>query len=382
MNTLVYQQGQGTPCAAFLKDGVLHEFRRGDMGTAEGLYYGKVNRVMKELNAAFVRLNDKSEGFLPFEKGEPLPRPGDCLYVQIRKPAIGGKAPFLTRDICLTGRYLVYLPFGRGSAVSQRIQDKAERERALALVRKLPKAEGAFIARSLLLTAKEEALLDEAAALVKRWQSAKENPVTAPRMVLSPPHMLDKMLRDMRETADEVVTDAPALVAERGIPVKESPYPFALFQVEEKLRASLRRKIFLKSGAQIVVDPCEAMTVIDVNSAVSSFKRDKDSAALHINLEAAAEIARVLRLRGTGGIIVVDFIDMAADEDRLRVKMAMEEALFMDRVKTTVHGFTALGLLEMTRMRSDEKNEAERGVCPHCQGSGIIGLIKEETTHA
>lgn len=383
MNTLVCQQKEGKPCVALLVDGALTEFRFGQSSAAESLYLGKVNRVMKDLHAAFVRLTGKQEGFLPFEKDETLPRPGDIMYVQIKKPSIGGKAPYLTRDVALTGRYLVYLPFGKRDAVSQRIQDKQDRAEALSGVQALIRTEGSFIARSLFLTGKREDIAREAAELIGKWHGILRRSVAAPASVMGPPNMLVKLLRDIREQVDEIVTDAPDSVEGLSIPVRESPHPLTLYKVQEKFRAALRRRVDLPSGAQIVIDPCEAMTVIDVNSASSRFKKDKDLMALNVNLEAAEEIARILRLRGTGGIIVVDFIDMASDSDRAKVRQAMEKSLMMDRVKTTVHGFTALGLMEITRMRSDEKNGAERGVCPHCQGSGIrFSQGEEETAHA
>lgn len=382
MNTLVYQQKQGVPCAALFKDGALYEYRRGNNSPVESLYLGKVNRVMKDLHAAFVRLTGKQEGFLPFKTDETLPRPGDTLYVQIKKPAIGGKAPFLTRDIALTGRYLLYLPYAKRDALSRRIEDQDERAQALSKLQALPRDEGAFIARSAFLSGDEKTVYEEAAALTGRWASVKAQSVSPPALLMEAPSALAKLLRDIRETVDEVVTDDPNSVADLALPVRESTYPMALFKVEEKLREALRRRITLRSGAQIVIDPCEAMTVIDVNSAASSFKRDKDTMALNINLEAAKEIARILRLRGTGGMIAVDFIDMASDAGRAAVRSAMEAEMKTDRVKTTVHEFTALGLLEMTRMRSDEKQEAERCICPYCQGSGIRTGKGEETIDA
>ncbi len=382
MNTLIYRQKEGTPCAALMIDGALYEYRSGENSAVESLYLGKVNRVMKDLNAVFVRLTGRQEGFLPFEKGEPLPRPGDTMYVEIKKPSIGGKAPYLTRDIALTGRYLVYLPFAKRDAVSQRIQDTGERAQVKAKVQALPRPEGGFIARSSFLPGQGAEIIKEAAELTEKWQRIVTSGVPAPNLVMEPPRMLHKLLRDIREQVDEIVTDAPESVGRLSIPVRESPHPLTLYKVQDKFREALRRRILLKSGAQIVIDPCEAMTVIDVNSSGGSFKRDKDTMALNVNVEAAKEIARILRLRGTGGIIVIDFIDMALEEDRGAVQKALEDSLRMDRVKTTVHGFTALGLMEITRMRSDEKNEAERGVCPHCQGSGILAGDKEETARA
>lgn len=378
MNTLVYQEKQGVPAVALLRDGALYEYRRGENSPVESIHAGRVGRVMKELNACFVRLHGGVEGFLPFEKGETPPRPGDTLYVQVKKPAIGGKAPFLTRDLAFTGRYVVYLPMGRRDAVSGRIEGKEARGQAQAMLAGLCRPEGAFIGRTLLMEADPQTVQGEARQLVSAWESIKAGHFSAPALVRRAPRVLDKMLRDIKDPIDEAVTDAPESLTGLPFPVRFSEHPMALFNAEDKLRKALKRRIYLKSGAEIVIDPCEAMTVVDVNSALSVHKSDRRHAALNINLEAAAEIARVLRLRGIGGMVAVDFIDMQSDAERDSVRRAMEEQLQTDRVKTTVHGFTALGLLEMTRMRSDEKLEAERAVCPHCQGSGILPAPKEE----
>lgn len=191
---------------------------------------------------------------------------------------------------------------------------------------------------------------------------------------------MDKLLRDLHQMPDAIITNAKDELSH--LQTQYAKHPMQLYNVPALLRKALRRKVYLPSGATLVIDPCEALTVIDVNTAKNVAKKTQAQSHLAVNLEAAAAIARLLRLRGTGGMVLIDFIDMSGEEEREQVAAAMRVYLKRDRVKTVVHGFTALGLLEMTRTRSDVKLEAERGVCPICGGAGILTPDKEETLDA
>lgn len=382
MTILLHEKGSNGSAVALLKDGQLVEHLALDEQEAlapEGVYLGKTGRVMKNLNACFVSLPSGQEGFLPCKKD--MLTPGDVALVQIKRPGVGSKTPHLTRDIALTGRTLVYLPYGKGDKVSGRVEEKYQKQRLKEVAATLPRAEGAFIMRHMSLLAAEETIRKEGEALVAAWADIKEKAKkTSPPALLRPsPHPLSRLMRDLQEEVDSIISNDADSLAFLNLPLQHHPSPMALHDVPGKLRKALKRKVYLKSGASLVIDPCEAMTVIDVNS-------DKCTVGSHcskveVNKEAAAEIARLLRLRGVGGIVMIDFIDMDTQEERQQVLTALEDNLRWDRVKTTIQGFTALGLVEMTRKRAEDAQKVEKGICPHCQGSGLKPMM-EEVPHA
>lgn len=370
---------------ALLRDGRLLEYREEQalLGPrAEDIYLGKVGRVMKGLSAAFVRLEDDNEGFLPFDRiiGGAQPRPGDSLLVQVRRPPQGGKGAALTGDITLPGHLVVLLPLSGGLRVSRRLEDQEERARLLALGKRLKPPGMGLIVREDARHADEAALRDELSALLQKWAQIQRDAsaLSAPAALSRAPGGLEKLLRETRAPIEAVITDDPDSAAPLGLPVRFTQDPMGLNRVPHQLAAARRRRVPLKSGATLVFDPCEAMTVVDVNTARQPLGRDRDRALLETNLEAAREITRLLRLRRTGGMILIDFIDMASEADREAVIAALKEAALDDPARVTVHGFTSLGLLEMTRARTDEAMTAQTlRPCPTCQGRGWM----EDDTH-
>lgn len=378
MTLLLHEKNEKGATAALIKDNLLLEYLNLDKEEAlapEGVYLGKVGRVMKNLNACFVSLPGGQEGFLPYGKVRVMP--GDVVLVQLKRPGVGGKTPHLTRDIALTGRTLVYLPFGMGDKVSSRVEDRQQRQRLKGLAATLTRDEGAFIMRHMSLTAEEQTIRQEAEALLSAWQLLKERAqkISPPALLQPPPHSLARLLRDLQEEVDAVVSNDVDSLAALNLPLRYHPSPMALYDVPGKLRRALKRKVYLKSGASLIIDPCEAMTVIDVNSDKCTV--GSRCTKVEVNKEAAGEIARLLRLRGIGGIVLIDFIDMETPEERQQVLAVLEEHLKRDRVKTTVQGFTALGLVEMTRKRAEDAQRVEKGICPYCQGSGLKPLMEE-----
>lgn len=382
MNQLLFEQGPQGAAAALLKDNHLVEYLPLDSEEGiltESVYLGQVGRVMKPLGACFVALPGRQEGFLPCKQTKL--QPGDRVLVQVKRPGVGSKTPHMTRDIALSGRTLVYLPLGQGDKVSARVEEKNDRQRLKTFAAAIPREEGGFIMRHMSLHAEEPAILQEAQSLVAQWETLKEKAarLSPPVLLREAPHPLYRLLRDLQEQVDEVVTNDMDSLASLGLPLRYAASPMALYNVQEKLRKALRRKVFLPSGASLMIDPCEAMTVIDVNSEKCTI--GSHCGKTQVNLEAAEGIARLLRLRGVGGIVLIDFIDMDTKEEREQVLAALSAHLKWDRVKTTVQGFTALGFVEMTRKRAEETLPAQKGICPYCQGSGIKPL-KEEDMHA
>ncbi len=384
---LVERHGNRTELA-LLEDGELVAYSAADVSAGaqpEAVYLGRVGRVMPSLNAAFVRLSAQEEGFLPFDemRGEEKPRPGASVLVQVKKAAARGKAAYLTQDIALAGRYAVLLPFSQGSHVSARTGDDTDRKRLIQLAARLAPAGMALVMRSNALEAEEAKLQAEIARLAQNFAAIQEKAevTSAPALLKTAQNSVTGMLRDLAEPPARILTNDAASVPDTGIPVETAPNPFLLYRVRDSLSKALRRRVHLKSGAELVIDPCEAMTVFDVNTAQATQDRNKARTILTANLEAVQEAARLMRLRNISGIVVMDLIDMDSGEDREAVLSALREALKRDPVKTVVHGFTALGLLEMTRRKTTESLKAERlKPCRACGGSGeqVILAGKEE----
>lgn len=378
MSELLVEQRGRLRALALLEEGQLleyHEEAQEEGPRPEAIYLGRAARVMKSLNALFVQLGPGLEGFLPYAEipGGTRPRPGERLLVQVKKPPQGGKAAYLTADILLAGSLMLLLPLSGAHHVSQRVEDAQDRQRLLALAQQLAPPGMALVMREESLRASREELAAELQQLLDRWQAAERHARQAevPALVAPAPDLLSQLLREQRGQVTRILTDRPELLPPLHIPVLQQEAPFALHQVEEKLQRAMRRRQHLKSGATLVIDPCEAMTVIDVNSAQQSTRKAHQSAVMATNREAAAAIARLLRLRGIGGIVLIDFIDLHSDEEREALLAHMKELLRQDPVKTVVHGFTRLGLMEMTRRRQQRTLISQRlRLCPHCRGTG------------
>ncbi|HOQ62385.1 MAG TPA: ribonuclease E/G [Clostridia bacterium] len=371
MKELLIRARGGTPALALLENRRLLEYAplQEDSAVASGaVYLGRAGRVMKGLGAMFVRLAPGVEGFLPFNElaGMDRPAPGDSLIVQIKRPAQGGKSAYLTCDIALPGRGAMLLPRGNYAHVSRRARDPAALR---ALARRLcPPGMG------LVLRARAEQLpLEELAAEIASQQAyweelrSRARAGAAPMLLAPAPGALQRLQRDERVPPERIVTDDEQAAAGLGLPVQLHSDPFSLYGVERQLRRALGRRVFLPSGGFLVLDQCEAALLIDVNSGGDS--RRADDLTLRVNLEAAGEIARLLRLRRAGGIILIDFIDMPGQDQRDAVQAALAEALREDRVSSEVLGFTRLGLMEMTRRKAEaalevplEREEEEQDI--------------------
>lgn len=319
---------------------------------------GRANRVMKSLKALFVTLGDGVEGFLPFDEmlSPQGVRPGDALLVQIKKPAQGGKSAFLTQDVSLPGRFTMLLPNGNSAHASKRAENKQAMK---LLARRLCPENMGLVLRKNAEAALKKALEDEIAFQVHLWQRVHEKAAktSAPALVQSAPGILERLLRDELELPERAVCDDEKLAASLPLPCRIETDPFSLYGIEQQRYLALKRRVYLPSGGQVVLDPCEAALMIDVNTGKDTGKAG--DLALRTNLEAAHEIARLLRLRRAGGMILIDFIDMASDAHREKVKQALEDALKEDRMSTEVLGFTRLGLIEMTRRRGENALNAQ-----------------------
>lgn len=374
---------------AVWEDGRLCEYLIDDeqAGAADTIILGRVVRVVSGMQAAFVDIGQEKNGFLPLKEksmtfdGQPV-REGDRVPVQIKREAHEQKGAFLSRDITLCGMYLILMPMNRYIGVSSRIESDELKSELRAYGKELSQGRFGLVMRAACEHASAESVAEELDVLCRRWEQVRRDIIAAPApsVVYRQGTVLESVLRDYAPRGiDEIVTDDAALAQKlaASFPVTERAPMIEDIHVQRD--KALGRFVWLKSGGSLMIDHCEAMTVIDVNSGKFTGKRQLDDTLLAINLEACGEIARQLRLRSVGGVIVIDFIDMKTDADREKVRAALESALADDRAKTVVHGFTALGLMEMTRKRTRPSlREVMTVPCSHCCGNGVRLADKED----
>lgn len=382
----VEKSGRGLE-AAVLRDGRLYAYESdfSAQRIAEGqIWAGTVDRAMKGVNAVFVRLENKEFGFLPIPQGEKPPASGERMIVQVKRPPNQSKRALLSREITLAATYLVYLPQGAGVHVSSRVQSEADKESLKQIGLQLRVETGGIILRSAAQHAALGQLVSELSALTDAWRQITEDFSHASGLLWRGADGISRLLREESGRLESIVTNAPELFLQAPVcPVKACEQPFALYSVRAKLEKSLRRTVLLKSGATLVIDPCEAMTVIDVNSAMASGGGSLEETAEKINLEAAKEAARLMRLRNMGGMILVDFIDMKSPAARDRLLSAMREELLSDPVKAVALDITALGIMEITRHRDRAQASPLPDLpCPHCCGTGIHFSKEEDDADA
>ena len=362
MREMYIRRSEGLDVAV-VEDGRLVEYLPSDReGAAEAVYLGRVERVVPGMKAAFIQIGQEKNGFLPLEERNapklPKLQTGMSVLVQVRKEAQGVKGAFLSRDLCLCGEYVLFSPLNRMLAVSSRIQKERHRKALRELARDISRDEFGLVMRAASLEAPEEAIRAEVDELRARWEQIRKAAPTAhvPSVLYQARTNLDLMLADYHPRGiDRICTNDPALAERLSAYAPVTMMGDSIFEVGRittQVMKALERRVWLESGGNLVFDPCEAMTVIDVNTAKFTGKRELAETVLQTNLEACEEIARQVRLRNISGIIIIDMIDMVSREHEQAVLDALNHAFAADRVKTVVHGFTSLGLVEMTRKRS------------------------------
>jgi len=374
------------------------------------IYKGKVTRVEPSLEAAFVDYGTDRQGFLPlkeisrtyfkgYDDRTPMSqvrirdviKEGQEMIVQVDKEERGTKGAALTTFISLAGRYLVLMPNNpKGGGISRRIEgeERAELRDAMAQL-KCPE-DYSLIARTAGIGRSAEELQWDLDYLVALWdaitKAAADRP--APFLIFQESNLVVRAVRDyLRQDVGEIIVDnaeihermkkfmeqvAPQYLERLRLYQDEIPL-FSRYQIEHQIETAFSREVRLESGGAIVFDKTEALVTIDVNSARATKGADIEETALNTNLEAAEEIARQLRLRDLGGLIVIDFIDMTPDRNRREVENRLMEALKMDRARVQVGRISRFGLLEMSRQRlRPALGETSSLVCPRCRGTGHI----------
>jgi len=321
-----------------------------------------------------------------------LLREGQEIVVQVVKDPLGTKGARLTTEITLPARYLVYMPFSRHIGISQRIEDDATREHLRTLIRAAmdPADHGGYILRTVAETASEDEIDTDIRYLRRLWTACEERVGVkrAPAIIHEELPLALRAMRDLvrsnvekiRIDSREVFTKARDFAIEfiPEVAMQIEHYPgerpiFDLYSVEDEIQKALQNRVLLKSGGYLVIDQTEAMTTIDVNTGAYVGRKNQEETLFKTNLEAAQAIARQLRLRNLGGMILIDFIDMTEPEHRRQVLRALERALGRDRTKVYITEMSTLGLVEITRKRTRESLERVLcQPCPVCQGRGML----------
>ena len=375
---------------------------------AGNIYLGQVDNVLPGMEAAFVEIGLEKNGFLyvdeivgpEIERGhgrkiQDLISRGQTILVQAVKDPMKTKGARLTTQISLPGRFVVFVPQGEGLGVSRRLDDE-ERQRLKDILKKLNVKEGGLIVRTAAEGASEEDIERDLVFLQRLWKSieARAKAAAAPELVYQEAELPLRVTRDLftgdfvkayvdNDQAFKRITGylkktSPHMV-ERVVRYKETPSLMEAFGIEQEIKSTLSRRVDLPSGGYLIFDYAEAFTVIDVNTGRFVGSRGKSSGArledtiTKNNLEAVKEVVRQLRLRDIGGIIVIDFIDMANPKNRATVEEALRTELERDRTKTYVVEISPLGLVEMTRQNvTDGPREIMTRKCPTCGGDGIV----------
>ena len=341
----------------------------------------------------------QSNGHVPVPPITELLREGQDIVVQVVKDPIGSKGARLTTQISIPSRYLVLLPQSKVIGVSSRIEDEAERQRLKALVsgQSASGPQHGYIVRTNAEGQPAEALAEDIAYLGRAWTLIENNvrtarvgqcvyedltlPMRAVRDLIR--RDVEKVKVDSRETCEKLRTFASQFMP--GLAEKLEHYSgarpvFDLYGVEDEIQRALEKEVPLKSGGYLVIDQTEAMTTIDVNTGSFLGQRNLEETVFRTNLEAAQAVARQLRLRNLGGIIIIDFIDMVDPEHRRQVLRTLEKSLARDHAKTTVYDFSPLGLVEMTRKRTVESLQRQLSeACHECGGRGTLKTAETVT---
>lgn len=396
---------------ALVENGVLQEVfieRADKRGIVGNVYKGKIVRILPGMQAAFVDIGLERAAFLHAadiiqpQENETNIRPINTLLhdsqtviVQVVKDPLGSKGARLTMNLTLPARYLVYLPDSQHIGISQKIENEETRNRlreivAGAVLDESDTGVGGFIIRTVAETSTEKDFLSDIRYLKRAWLSVQEKIklVKAPGILHEDLNLTIRSIRDIaNEKLEKIRIDSnETFVKARTFSKEFMPeivenieyYPgerpiFDLYSVEDEIQKALEQKVMLKSGGHVVIDQTEAMTTIDVNTGAYVGRKNLEETIFKTNLEATQSIARQLRLRNLGGIIIIDFIDMVDADHKRQVLRAFEKALARDRTKNHITEISSLGLVELTRKRTQESLERVLcEPCPACTGRGVL----------
>ncbi|MCS5695219.1 Rne/Rng family ribonuclease [Desulfofundulus thermocisternus] len=411
---IIINVGEEETRVAVLEDRVLVEMyieRSSQQRLVGNIFRGRVENVLPGMQAAFVDIGLDRNAFLYVEDALPsrggngfhhglgasiadVLKKGQEVIVQIVKEPIGTKGPRVTTHVTLPGRYVVLMPTMDYIGISRRIEQERERERLKELAARFKPEGMGLIVRTVAEGVGEEDIAQDVHMLTRLWQKilqrASRGPV--PNLIHRDLELIQRILRDVfTEDVDRLTVDSrseyekimellditsPKL--KYKVFLEERENIFQDYGIEQEIERALKRKVWLKCGGYLVIDQVEALTVIDVNTGKYVGSTNLEDTVLRTNLDAAVEIARQLRLRNIGGIIIIDFIDMQQEGHRRQVLKVLEEEIKKDKTKTNILGITQLGLVEMTRKKvRPSLSEVLQRPCPYCDGRGKV--LSEET---
>lgn len=428
---ILIQIQRGEQLVAIVRDGQLHDFHievdhyQSILGN---VYKGKIESILPSINAAFVNIGQERNGFLyltdtispeledeetipkkllakifkrpgpaekhPFhQKKDDIPfRVGQEILVQVVKEPFGEKGARLTTHISLPGRFVVYMPYDKQTGVSKKIDNIEERQRLREVIKSFTFAKtGGFIIRTASSKQGKRELVRDAKFLYGLWMkiTKKSEQDAAPALIYTEGELTWKIVRDyLTEDVDRLVIDSEddyqrirkfvmnqigKEMVDKIQLYKGTQSLFEAKNIADELTKIYDSKVYCKSGAYVVIEPTEGLTVVDVNSGKFKVKASPGEAAFMVNMEVIPEIARQLRMRDLGGIIVIDFIDMTREDHKRKVVDALQRALAFDHAKTEVYRISPLGLVEMTRERTGKTIESlSFHACPYCEGRGRV----------
>lgn len=410
---------------ALLEDGVLEEYsveREGDQNIVGGIFKGRVKNIEPGLKAMFVDIGLEKNAFLHFwdaipaaldagleeiqREGKPKKQAkkvtskdipdiypvGSEIVIQVSKGPIGTKGPRVTTNISLAGRYLVLMPYTEQFGISRKIEDPKERTRLRKIVQKLSVPEGmGIIMRTVAQGTRARHFVRDLAMLLEQWNEieARRAGNPAPACIFQEPGLIERTARDfLTDEVNQVICDdaettefirqVAGRISRRAkrrvhhMPVSTQPI-FERIGIQKQIDEAFSRQVWLDCGGYIVIDETEALISIDVNTGRNRGSKDVDKMILETNLEAAREVARQLRLRNIGGLVVIDFIDMRHRKDQQAVYKTIKDRLKKDKAKTQVLQISPIGLMEMTRQRLNESlRDSMYEPCPYCQGRARV----------
>jgi ribonuclease E len=403
---VITENGERDQIAVLENDVLVQHYvtRQGATSMVGNVYLGRVQNVLPGMEAAFVDVGRGRNGVLyagevnysledvegPAPRIEQVLKPGQSVIVQVSKDPMGGKGARLTANISLAGRYLVLAPDQDLSGISRRLSEDV-RKRLKSILKKVKPDQHGVIVRTAAEGATDEQIRDDLERLLREWSEIEHRAKRskAPAVLYEEPELTVRVVRDLftdeefrglvtdsRRVFDKVMGYVQEIAPDLAdkIHLHEGKLPaFEEHRVVEQIQKALERKVWLPSGGYLFIERTEAMTIVDVNTGKSVGKTNLEETVLNTNLEAAREVARQLRLRDIGGIIVIDFIDMLLEKNRGKVEDAMREALAVDKTRSQVFEIGPLGLMQVTRKRvSSGLVESFSETCPTCEGRGIL----------
>jgi ribonuclease G len=423
-NSLVINVEKLERRVALLEDGILEEYsveREGDQNIVGGIFKGRVKNIEPGLKAMFVDIGLDKNAFLHFWDAIPAALDGGLeeiqregkkknvkkitskdipdiypvgseIVIQVSKGPIGTKGPRVTTNISLAGRYLVLMPFTEQFGISRKIEDPKERARLRKIVQKLSVPDGmGVIMRTVAQGTRARHFVRDLAMLLEQWDEieARREANSAPACIFKEPGLIERTARDfLTDEVNQVICDdAQTTEAIREIagkisrrakrrihhlPTSTQPI-FERINIQKQIDEAFSRQVWLPCGGYVVIDETEALISVDVNTGRNRGAKDVDKMILETNIEAAREVARQLRLRNIGGLVVIDFIDMRHRKDQQSVYKAIKDRLKKDKAKTQVLQISPIGLMEMTRQRLNESlRDSMYEPCPYCQGRARV----------